>query len=146
MLTLKELFPNLSFATTEIEAKICLWICKDLIKLEKFTGKDFYTSREGNRKSRPFLSIYCKGDTFAALFLTSSSRGYQKKVKLTLCRKDNCSEFPFYEEVYLFRNKNGQYEVVPLNKLQIKEIAKFCGCCENLDYLKKFCHNLEDNK
>jgi len=144
MQSLRELFPELfNYINRETEEKVCLWICKDLNKLEKFTGKDFYTSSKGNRKSRPFLSIFCKGDTFAALFLSSSPKGHQKKIKLTLCQKDNCSDFPFYEEVYLFREKNGRYEPVFLNRLQMDEIAKFCGCCENFDHLNKFCNHLE---
>ena len=88
----------------EIEKNVCLWLAENLYQLEKITGKNLYIASENNRKRRPFLTVYCKGETFAVIFLTSSSRGYQKKVDLRLCKKHGCPNFYFYDEE-IFRGK-----------------------------------------
>ena len=128
----------------EIASKICLWLAIDLKKVEKLTGKDFYSAKEKQRKRRPFLSGWCYGDTFVALFLSSNSRGYQKSVDLTLCEKRGCRDFPFYGKVYLFRNRKGKYEAIFLNRFQMEEIGTLCGCCENLERLRNFCSQREE--
>jgi len=130
----------------ELEEKVCLWLAQDLRRLEELTGKDFYTAKEKNRKQRPFLSAWCTGDTFAVVFLTASPRGYQKKVNLKRCITTGCKGFSFYDEVYLFRTPKGKYEAVFLNRVQMEELATLCGCCENLERIKKFCSQLEGKK
>ena len=130
----------------EIEEKICLWLAKNLTLIEKITGKNFYTAREYYRRRRPFLSAYCGGETFAVLFLTSSARRNQKKVNLGNCGKEGCKDFHFYDEVYLFRTAKGRYEPLFLNRFQIEETATLCGCCENLERIKKYCNQSEEQK
>ncbi len=128
-----------------LEEKICLWLGTNLKEVERLTGKNFYFAKDKIRKQRPFLSCWYEGDTFVVVFLSSTSKGNQKSVNLTLCRKEGCEDFTFYEKVYLFRNRKGEYEKIVLNKFQMETIGKFCGCCENLEKLKKFCLKKEDN-
>ncbi len=130
----------------EIEKKVCLWLAKDLLQIEKISGKNFYTAKENNRKRRPFLSAYCFGETFVVIFLTGSAKGYQKKVNLNLCEKRGCKDFFFYEVAYLFQTQRRKYEAIFLNRFQMEELATLCGCCENLERIKKFCSQTEVEK
>jgi len=130
----------------EIEKNICLWLATDLFQLEEITGRNFYFSKEKYRKRRPFLSVHCYGETFAVVFLSGSAKGYQKKVDLTLCEKRNCKDFLFYEKSYLFQTRRGKYEAIFLSKFQIEELAQLCGCCKNLERIRKFCSQTEVEK
>ena len=128
-----------------VKENICLWLAHNLEKAEVYSnGLNLSSTSTGlKRKRRPFLSVFCKGDTFAVLYLTLSPIGYQKSVDLNNCEKNNCSEFPFQDKAYLFR-KQGKYPVIPMNRLQIEEIATLCGCCKNLERMRNFCSQLEE--
>jgi hypothetical protein len=130
-----------------IKEKICLWVAHNLEKAEIYSGglSLSSTSYRVKRKKRPFLSIYCEGNTFAVLYLTLSPFGYQRSVDLKNCNKEGCPDFSFQEKSFLFRRK-GKYVAIPMNKLQMEEIATLCGCCENLERLKKFCSKLTEVK
>ena len=130
----------------EIQKNICLWLANDLLRLEEITGRNLYHSKENNRKRRPFLSAHCYGETFAVVFLSGSQKGYQKKANLTLCEKEGCKDFPFYEVAYLFQTRGGKYEAVFLSRFQMEELATLCGCCKNLERIKKFCSQTEVEK
>jgi hypothetical protein len=142
---LKEIYSEM--LNGSLKEKICLWLANNLEKAEIYTnGINLSTTSKGiKRKNRPFLSIYCEGDTFAVLYLTLSPIGHQKSVDLRNCKSEGCSDFPFREKSYLFRHK-GKYVAIPMNKLQMEEIATLCGCCENLDKLKRFCSKLTEVK
>jgi len=135
-----------SLSKGAIEEKVCLWVATDLLKAKSITGLDVYSGKDYTRKARPFLSIHCYGDTFGVLFLTTSHKGHQKSVDLTLCEKEGCEDFPFFEKVYLFKHRSGKYITLPLNRFQLEELGKLCGCCKDLEKFKKFCSKMGGEK
>jgi len=127
--------------------KICLWLIENLQNFETHTGLNLYYHRERERKRRPFLSVFCGGNTFVVIFLSTSERGHKKSVDLSHCEKTNCDHFSFLNRSFLFQIGKG-YLVLPLTDRRLKSLqedgtVRWCGCCQNLERLKRYCKAAE---